>query len=121
VSEACPYCRTSDRTRQTTDTGRVRAWSCDHCGTDWAYTVPDTRAAVLLTTDLGAAARSTRCPQPEGRRVAGQGGAFDSLGHPHKGLYLVHAEAVDVVMDAKRAEATGQFDLFRGGPGTGPG
>jgi ribosomal protein L37AE/L43A len=57
ATEACPYCRTSDRTRRTADTGRVRAWSCDHCDTDWAYTVPDTRAAVLLTTDLGAAAQ----------------------------------------------------------------
>lgn len=56
-SEACPYCGTSDRTRPTTDTGRVRAWVCDHCSTDWAYTVPDSRAAVLLTTDLGAVAR----------------------------------------------------------------
>lgn len=56
-AESCPYCRTSDRTRRTTDTDRIRAWSCDHCATDWAYTVPDTCAAVLLTTDLGAAAQ----------------------------------------------------------------
>jgi DNA polymerase-3 subunit alpha len=48
-------------------------------------------------------------------------GAFDSLGHPRKGLYLVHAEAIDVVMDSKRAEAIGQFDLFGGEPGTGVG
>jgi DNA polymerase-3 subunit alpha len=48
-------------------------------------------------------------------------GAFDSLGHPRKGLYLVHAEAIDVVMDSKRAEAIGQFDLFGGEPGTGTG
>ena len=39
-------------------------------------------------------------------------GAFDSLGHPRKGLALVHAEAVDSVMTTKRAEADGQFDLF---------
>ena len=48
-------------------------------------------------------------------------GAFDSLGHPRKGLYLVHVEAIDVVMDSKRAEAIGQFDLFGGEPGTGAG
>jgi DNA polymerase-3 subunit alpha len=48
-------------------------------------------------------------------------GAFDSLGHSRKGLYLVHAEAIDVVMDSKRAEAIGQFDLFGGEPGTGAG
>ncbi|MGH3901187.1 MAG: DNA polymerase III subunit alpha, partial [Pseudonocardiaceae bacterium] len=39
-------------------------------------------------------------------------GAFDSLGHPRKGLHLVHGEAIDVVMESKRAEAIGQFDLF---------
>ena len=39
-------------------------------------------------------------------------GAFDSLGHPRKGLALVHAEAIDAVMTTKRAEADGQFDLF---------
>ena len=39
-------------------------------------------------------------------------GAFDSLGHPRKGLLMVHAEAVDSVMNVKRAEAAGQFDLF---------
>ncbi len=39
-------------------------------------------------------------------------GAFDSLGHPRKGLALVHAEAIDAVMTTKKAEADGQFDLF---------
>ncbi|HEY8372430.1 MAG TPA: DNA polymerase III subunit alpha [Pseudonocardiaceae bacterium] len=39
-------------------------------------------------------------------------GAFDSLGHPRKGLYLVHAEAVDQAARTRRAEAVGQFDLF---------
>ena len=39
-------------------------------------------------------------------------GAFDSLGHPRRGLLVVHAEAVDAIMDTKRAEAVGQFDLF---------
>jgi DNA polymerase-3 subunit alpha len=39
-------------------------------------------------------------------------GAFDTLGHPRKGLHNVHAEAIDAVMESKRAEAIGQFDLF---------
>ena len=39
-------------------------------------------------------------------------GAFDSLGHPRKGLLLVHADAVDSVMGTKKAAAVGQFDLF---------
>jgi DNA polymerase-3 subunit alpha len=44
-------------------------------------------------------------------------GAFDSLGHPRKGLFLVHADAVDSVLGTKKAEAIGQFDLFGGGDG----
>jgi DNA polymerase-3 subunit alpha len=45
-------------------------------------------------------------------------GAFDSLGHPRKGLFLVHTDAVDSVLGTKKAEAMGQFDLF-GGQDTG--
>ena len=41
-------------------------------------------------------------------------GGFDSLGHPRKGLMLVHADAIDAVMSTKKAEAIGQFDLFGG-------
>ncbi len=41
-------------------------------------------------------------------------GAFDSLGHPRRGLLAVHADAVDACMETKRAEAIGQFDLFGG-------
>ncbi|MBS4729577.1 DNA polymerase III subunit alpha [Mycobacterium sp. SM1] len=39
-------------------------------------------------------------------------GAFDTLGHPRKGLFLVHSDAVDSVLGTKKAEAMGQFDLF---------
>ncbi len=42
-------------------------------------------------------------------------GAFDSLSHPRKGLFLVHTDAVDSVLGTKKAEAMGQFDLFGGG------
>jgi DNA polymerase III subunit alpha len=41
-------------------------------------------------------------------------GAFDSLGHTRRGLLTVHAEAIDAIMDTKRAQAIGQFDLFGG-------
>ncbi|GEE03316.1 DNA-directed DNA polymerase [Gordonia spumicola] len=41
-------------------------------------------------------------------------GAFDSMEHPRKGLFLVHADAVDSVLGTKKAEAMGQFDLFGG-------
>ncbi|MGN6244896.1 MAG: DNA polymerase III subunit alpha [Motilibacteraceae bacterium] len=42
-------------------------------------------------------------------------GAFDSLGHTRRGLLAVHADRIDAVMELKRNEAIGQFDLFGGG------
>jgi DNA polymerase-3 subunit alpha len=42
-------------------------------------------------------------------------GAFDSLGHTRKGLTAIHLEAVDAVLDTKKQEAIGQFDLFGSG------
>ena len=44
-------------------------------------------------------------------------GAFDSLKHARKGLFLVHSDAVESVLGTKKAEAIGQFDLFGGGSG----
>jgi DNA polymerase III subunit alpha len=41
-------------------------------------------------------------------------GAFDSFGHPRKGLALIHEQAVDSVIDLKRNEAIGQDSLFGG-------
>ncbi|ANE04378.1 DNA polymerase III subunit alpha [Corynebacterium crudilactis] len=41
-----------------------------------------------------------------------KGGAFDSLGHPRKGLMLVFEDAVDSVIATKKAADKGQFDLF---------
>jgi DNA polymerase-3 subunit alpha len=46
-------------------------------------------------------------------------GAFDSLDHSRKGLFLVHTDAVDSVLGTKKAEAMGQFDLFGGDPNDG--
>jgi DNA polymerase-3 subunit alpha len=48
-------------------------------------------------------------------------GAFDSLKHARKGLFLVHTDAVDSVLGTKKAEAMGQFDLFGGGSEDGSG
>ena len=56
VPQRCPYCQTTTGVRQTSDTGRIQAWACDRCNTDWAFTVPDSRAATLLG-DLDAAAQ----------------------------------------------------------------
>ncbi|MFM1797629.1 MAG: hypothetical protein RL733_1410, partial [Actinomycetota bacterium] len=41
-------------------------------------------------------------------------GAFDSMGHSRKGLMNIYLEAIDSVMETKRAESIGQFDLFGG-------
>lgn len=39
-------------------------------------------------------------------------GGFDSLGHTRRGLFAVHAEAIDACLGTKKAEAAGQYDLF---------
>jgi DNA polymerase III subunit alpha len=39
-------------------------------------------------------------------------GAFDSLGHPRRGLMLIHERAVDAVIGVKRNAALGQDSLF---------
>ncbi|MDO5673135.1 MAG: DNA polymerase III subunit alpha [Actinomycetaceae bacterium] len=39
-------------------------------------------------------------------------GAFDSFGNSRNALFLCHEEAVDSVVDVKKQEAVGQFDLF---------
>jgi DNA polymerase-3 subunit alpha len=39
-------------------------------------------------------------------------GAFDSVKHPRRGLMHVYEQSIDAVVDTKRAEAVGQFDLF---------
>ena len=48
-------------------------------------------------------------------------GAFDSLGHSRKGLMAIYLEAIDSIMETKRAESIGQFDLFGGGVSTSTG
>jgi DNA polymerase III subunit alpha len=43
-----------------------------------------------------------------------KGGAFGSLGATRKGLMSIYLEAIDSIIETKRAEAIGQFDLFGG-------
>lgn len=42
-------------------------------------------------------------------------GAFDALGLPRRGMFLVHEDAVDAIIGFKRKTEMGQFDLFGGG------
>ncbi len=41
-------------------------------------------------------------------------GAFDSLGHPRRGLVQIHTDVIDAAVQIKRDEAAGQFSLFGG-------
>jgi DNA polymerase-3 subunit alpha len=47
-------------------------------------------------------------------------GAYDSLGHTRKGLIQVYEASIDAVVDTKKAEAIGQFDLFGFGTESAP-
>ena len=72
--------------------------------------------------DKGQIHRLLRLPQQDRHRACNKkvteslikAGAFDSLDHPRKGLFLVHTDAVESVLGTKKAEAMGQFDLFGG-------
>ena len=55
----CPYCGTASGVRQTRDTGRIQAWACDHCATDWAFSVPNSHTTAALA-GLGAVAQEIR-------------------------------------------------------------
>ncbi len=46
-------------------------------------------------------------------------GAFDSLGHSRRGLMMIYLSAIDSVMESKRAESIGQYDLFGSSPDSG--
>jgi DNA polymerase-3 subunit alpha len=41
-------------------------------------------------------------------------GAFDSLGHPRRGLMHVYEQSIDAIVDTKKAQAIGQDDLWGG-------
>jgi DNA polymerase-3 subunit alpha len=68
-------------------------------------------------TDIGDFLKKVDAVVCNKRTIEGliKGGAFDSLGHTRKGLILCYEAAVDAVLDVKRNEAMGQFDLFGAG------
>jgi len=45
-----------------------------------------------------------------------KGGAFDAMAHPRKGMCQVFEQIVDRVLERRRREAEGQFDLFGSAP-----
>jgi DNA polymerase-3 subunit alpha len=83
-------------------------------GSNVVASVVDTRTAKGGFTDFGDYLRKVDAVVCNKRTIEGliKGGAFDSLGHTRRGLMNVFEAAVDAVLDTKRAEAMGQFDLF---------
>src|SRR5262249_50305402 len=83
-------------------------------GANVVNSVVDTRTAKGGFTDFGDYLRKVDAVVCNKRTIEGliKGGAFDSLGHTRRGLMNVFEAAVDAVLDTKRAEAMGQFDLF---------
>jgi DNA polymerase-3 subunit alpha len=85
-------------------------------GANVVASVVATREAKGAFTDIGDFLRKVDAVVCNKRTIEAliKGGAFDSLGHPRRGLVLVYEAAVDAVLDTKRNEANGQFDLFGG-------
>src|SRR5664280_2926775 len=85
-------------------------------GSNVVTSVVDTRTAKGEFSDFGDFLRKVDAVVCNKRTIEAliKGGAFDSLGHARRGLINVYEPAVDAVLDTKRAEAIGQFDLFAG-------
>ena len=85
-------------------------------GSNVVTSVVQTRTAKGAFVDFGDFLRKVEAVVCNKRTIEAliKGGAFDSLGHPRRGLMHVYEAGVDTVLDTKRAEAIGQFDLFGG-------
>ncbi|MEO6885705.1 MAG: DNA polymerase III subunit alpha, partial [Jatrophihabitantaceae bacterium] len=83
-------------------------------GANVVSSVVATRAAQEPFADFGDFLRKVNAVVCNKRTIEAliKGGAFDSLGHARRGLMNVYESGVDAVLDTKRAEAIGQFDLF---------
>jgi DNA polymerase III subunit alpha len=83
-------------------------------GANVVASVVATRQAKGAFVDVGDFLKKVDAVVCNKRTIEGliKGGAFDSLGHTRRGLINVYEAAVDAVLDTKRAEAIGQFDLF---------
>ncbi|MDT4942699.1 MAG: polymerase subunit alpha, partial [Pseudonocardiales bacterium] len=88
-------------------------------GANVVASVVATRTAKGAFADFGDFLKKVDAVVCNKRTIEGliKGGAFDSLGHTRKGLILCYEAAVDAVLDVKRNEAIGQFDLFGDGFG----
>jgi DNA polymerase III subunit alpha len=83
-------------------------------GANVVLSVVTTRTAKGEFADFGDFLRKVEAVVCNKRTIEAliKGGAFDSLGHARRGLINVYEMSVDAVLDTKRNEAMGQFDLF---------
>jgi DNA polymerase-3 subunit alpha len=83
-------------------------------GANVVSSVVATRQAKGAFADFGEFLKKVDAVVCNKRTIEGliKGGAFDSMNHPRRGLINSYEAAVDAVVDTKRAEAIGQFDLF---------
>ncbi|MGH8963318.1 MAG: DNA polymerase III subunit alpha [Jatrophihabitantaceae bacterium] len=83
-------------------------------GANVVASIVATRKAKGEFADFGDFLRKVDAVVCNKRTIEGliKGGAFDSMKHARRGLINVFEPAVDAVLDTKRAEANGQFDLF---------
>jgi DNA polymerase-3 subunit alpha len=83
-------------------------------GANVVASIVATRKAKGEFADFGDFLRKVDAVVCNKRTIEGliKGGAFDSMDHARRGLINVFEPAVDAVLDTKRAEAIGQFDLF---------
>jgi DNA polymerase-3 subunit alpha len=118
VLPPCVYESLADFTPTGTDI-RFGLTAIRNVGANVVASVVATRSEKGAFTDFGDFLRKVDAVVCNKRTIEGliKGGAFDSLGHTRRGLILVYEAAVDAVLDTKRNEAMGQFDLFGAGFG----
>ena len=110
-----PCVNSSDADFTPTDTDiRFGLTAIRNVGTNVVASIVSARKAKGAYEDFGDFLRKVEAVVCNKRTIESliKGGAFDSLGHPRRGLMNVFEPAVDAVLDTKRAEAIGQFDLF---------
>jgi DNA polymerase-3 subunit alpha len=83
-------------------------------GANVVASIVATRTAKGEFTDFGDFLRKVDAVVCNKRTIEAliKSGAFDALQHTRRGLINIYEPAVDAVLDTKRAEAIGQFDLF---------
>jgi DNA polymerase-3 subunit alpha len=115
INVLAPCVNTSDAEFTPTDTDiRFGLTAVRNVGANVVASIVSTRTAKGEFQDFGDFLAKVDAVVCNKRTIESliKGGAFDSLAHTRRGLMNVFEPAVDAVLDTKRAEAIGQFDLF---------